>query len=396
MARDDLVGLDEGAPEHAGDHRLGHDARADGRDRAVREGSHPAEYGTAGSSRRRTRCGARSASGGRAAEDEKPAGRRDRCRREAGVAERGLELGGLAVDLDDRELPAVVQPPDGRVVGGRRVVGRAGLGIRQRVDERERAAGLQPATGEGEEFGRAGRARRGSARSRRTARRPADPARPTRRGRGCGRAGRGRGAARARDRAGPARRRRSTARPSTRGAATTSRCPPRAPRSRPGSAGRRARCRRRRARRSRRRRGSARARIGRGGGTSRRTRRRAPRSSRPASRRRRCRLRAGGAPASRRPPQPRASIASRSRNRRKEFSPALPRQSGQSWAQPSRSSGERVVHDRPHQRQSNVARGRVVDAVTGPLSSAASSRPAATSRRSRRGRRSRPASRSRR
>ena len=40
MAGDDLSGLDEAAAEQAGDHRLGHDAGADGRDRGRREGGH--------------------------------------------------------------------------------------------------------------------------------------------------------------------------------------------------------------------------------------------------------------------------------------------------------------------------------------------------------------------
>ena len=40
MAGDDLAWLDELAPEQAGDHRLGHDAGADGRDRALGEGGH--------------------------------------------------------------------------------------------------------------------------------------------------------------------------------------------------------------------------------------------------------------------------------------------------------------------------------------------------------------------
>ena len=44
MAGDDLVGLDQLAAEHAGDHRLGHDAGADGRDRGLRQGGHRAEY----------------------------------------------------------------------------------------------------------------------------------------------------------------------------------------------------------------------------------------------------------------------------------------------------------------------------------------------------------------
>ena len=40
VAGDDLAGLDELAAEQAGDHRLGHDAGADGRDRGLRQGGH--------------------------------------------------------------------------------------------------------------------------------------------------------------------------------------------------------------------------------------------------------------------------------------------------------------------------------------------------------------------
>ena len=55
MAGDDLAGLDQLAAEHAGDHRLGHDAGADGRDRGLRQGGHRAEY----SRGRRGRSGGR-------------------------------------------------------------------------------------------------------------------------------------------------------------------------------------------------------------------------------------------------------------------------------------------------------------------------------------------------
>ena len=47
MAGDDLAGLDQLAAEHAGDHRLGHDAGADRRDRGLRQGGHRAEYSRA-------------------------------------------------------------------------------------------------------------------------------------------------------------------------------------------------------------------------------------------------------------------------------------------------------------------------------------------------------------
>ena len=71
--------------------------------------------------------------------------------RESRGGESSLEFGRLVVDLDDRELAAVVEPPDGAVVRGRRVVGGARLGILERVDERERAAGLQPPPDDSEE-----------------------------------------------------------------------------------------------------------------------------------------------------------------------------------------------------------------------------------------------------
>ena len=44
MAGDHAVWLDEGTAEQAGDHRLGHDAGTDRRDRRVREGGHRPEY----------------------------------------------------------------------------------------------------------------------------------------------------------------------------------------------------------------------------------------------------------------------------------------------------------------------------------------------------------------
>ncbi len=70
----------------------------------------------------------------------------------------------------------------------------------------------------------------------------------------------------------------------------------------------------------------------------------------------------GGCAAARRlpsllpPAAPRSVSAWRNRNRRNPLSPALPTQSGQSCAQPSRSSGPRQVCAAPHHRQSNVAR----------------------------------------
>ena len=48
--------------------------------------------------------------------------------------------------------------------------------------------------------------------------------------------------------------------------------------------------------------------------------------------------------------------AARKRPRRNGFEPALARQSGHSWAQPSRSLEPRVVHAAPHHRQSKVGR----------------------------------------
>ena len=44
VAGDDLRRVDELAAEQAGDHRLGHHAGADGRDRGLRQGGHRAEY----------------------------------------------------------------------------------------------------------------------------------------------------------------------------------------------------------------------------------------------------------------------------------------------------------------------------------------------------------------
>ena len=56
---------------------------------------------------------------------------------------------------------------------------------------------------------------------------------------------------------------------------------------------------------------------------------------------------AGSATAAARRPRPRSVSAWRSRNRRNPLSPALPTQSGQSCAQPSRSSGPRHDVRRP-------------------------------------------------
>ncbi len=119
-------------------------------------------------------------------------------------------------------------------------------------------------------------------------------------------------------------------------------------------------------------------------------RRARPRPPSSAAARPRPRSRPVGRPAAR----PRSSRAVLSRNRRKPLSPARPTQSGQSWAQPSRSSGPRVVQRVPHHRQSNAARYGIGSAP-GPRG-AGSSWPAARSRRTRRDRRSRPAARSRR
>ena len=66
-----------------------------------------------------------------------------------GRGERGGQLVRRVVDLDDRELAAVVEPTDGPVVGRGRVVGGAGRRIGQRVDEREPAAGLAASAGRG-------------------------------------------------------------------------------------------------------------------------------------------------------------------------------------------------------------------------------------------------------
>ena len=139
------LGLDQLAAEQAGDHRLGHDAGADGRDRGLRQGGHRAEY-----SRASRRSGAEP--GG--LRPRRPSPRPSRKNRPVVVtrasskpapSQRRLELRRLVVDLDDRELAAVVEAADRAVVGRRRMVGRARLRVRQRVDERERAAGLEPA-----------------------------------------------------------------------------------------------------------------------------------------------------------------------------------------------------------------------------------------------------------
>ena len=71
-------------------------------------------------------------------------------------SKRRLELARRVIDLDDRELATVVEVADGRVVGGRRVVGGARLFVRQRVDERERPAGLEPTANDAEEVGKPG------------------------------------------------------------------------------------------------------------------------------------------------------------------------------------------------------------------------------------------------
>ena len=151
MAGDDLAGLDELATEQAGDHRLGHDAGADGRDRGRGQGGHRAEYsrGTGWPSANPPlgRVGDQLAAG----QEEAP-GRRDPGLGETRPAKRGLELGRLVVDLDDRELAAVVEAPDRGVVGRRRVVDGARLRVGQRIDEGERAARPQPAADDAEEL----------------------------------------------------------------------------------------------------------------------------------------------------------------------------------------------------------------------------------------------------
>ena len=149
VAGDDLAGLDELAAEQAGDHRLGHDAGADGRDRALRQGGHRRSIAAVGPGAVRAVRGRRTLR---------------RARRRAGRtgpvvvtstsskparAKRRLELAGLAVDLDDRELAAVVEAADRSVVGRRRVVGGARLRVRQRVDEGERARPASASAGRG-------------------------------------------------------------------------------------------------------------------------------------------------------------------------------------------------------------------------------------------------------
>ena len=146
---DDLAGLDELAAEEAGDHRLGHDAGADGRDGPVGQGGH----GRRVYRRPTVRTGRMS---GPIVRASRPSPRRqlvavprrknrsvvaDRRRGEPGGAKGRLELGRVVVDLGDREGPAVVEPPDHRLlVRSRSVVdGRRG-GIEARIDEGEAAA----------------------------------------------------------------------------------------------------------------------------------------------------------------------------------------------------------------------------------------------------------------
>ena len=172
-----------------------------------------------------------------------------------------------------------------------------------------------------------------------------------------------------------------------------------------GSGGRPAIVRPCRARRSRPHRGSRRARSGRGAGTSRRTRRPGRRSTgrgRPRDRQAARRPAtagaiAGGPPtATAGPPAawPRSVMAWRRRNRRNPLSPALPRQSGQSCAQPSRSSGVRHVCGgaTPEAREAREVRHDRRPTVRRSASRIRSAR----SPRTRRGRGSRPAARSRR
>src|SRR5258705_2959313 len=61
MAGDDLARLDECTAEQAGNHGLGHDTGADGRDRAIGEGRHGAEYRTTRRANRRPCSAARGA-----------------------------------------------------------------------------------------------------------------------------------------------------------------------------------------------------------------------------------------------------------------------------------------------------------------------------------------------
>ena len=78
MARDDLVGLDELAAEQAGDHRLGHDAGADGRDRGLRQGGHRAEYSRGGFAARPASSRPSRPRSGRSGRSSSPARRRSR------------------------------------------------------------------------------------------------------------------------------------------------------------------------------------------------------------------------------------------------------------------------------------------------------------------------------
>ena len=116
VARDDAARLDERAAQQAGDHGLGHDARADRGDRRVREGGHRPEYSdaVAGLPERLAGRGVTGSGGAGRYHQEEPARRRDLDLLEARRAERGDQLVGRVEHLDDRELAAVGQPAQRR------------------------------------------------------------------------------------------------------------------------------------------------------------------------------------------------------------------------------------------------------------------------------------------
>ena len=113
VAGDDLARLHELAAQDARDHGLGHHAGADRRDRGLRQGGHRAEYsrGVRGDLRAR-RARWPTGRSGDAGQEESP-GARDHGRFEPCALERGLEIGRLVVDLDDREFAAVIETADG-------------------------------------------------------------------------------------------------------------------------------------------------------------------------------------------------------------------------------------------------------------------------------------------
>src|SRR4051812_39582125 len=104
----------------------------------------------------RAAASARLVAGGRHARQEEAAGGRHAGVPKAGIAECRLELARLVVDLDDREFAAVGKTAERGVIGRCGVVGGTRLGVRQRIDECERPAGIEPAPDDPEELGQPG------------------------------------------------------------------------------------------------------------------------------------------------------------------------------------------------------------------------------------------------